>query len=151
MAVVEMNDMDAVRAYIRELRIGREMSQDDLGSVIGLSRQALNEWEKGRTYDLKGSSLLKAVEYLRGSFVDLGLLANASIERGIELARERLKAPGVVLTPEQQHRFTVEVEEIVGEEDLEEAILLLQDLKRKQKDDAWFDFGRFLKNDSSGQ
>lgn len=135
--------MEAIRAYLRALRIGRNICQDELGDAIGLSRQALNEWEKGRTYDLKGSALLGAVEYLQGKLADIGVLSHASADRGIELARERLTMPHA-LADHVDQRFTIEVSEFLEHGDIEEAIEVLQKLRDRQQKVSWFSFGRFL-------
>lgn len=83
--------MEAVRGYLRELRLGRAVSQDQLADAIGLSRKALIDWEMGRTEDIKTGVMLRAIRYLRGAVEDLGNLIDASIDEGIALAQRRLK------------------------------------------------------------
>lgn len=89
--------MDGVRAYLLALRRGRRVSQEAFGKAIGLSRRSIIEWEKGRSDELKGSPLVRAVVFLRGSWGHIVELVEqqAGVERGEELARE-------VLTPAQQ-------------------------------------------------
>lgn len=141
----EGNVMEAVRAYLRELRIGRQISQDDLADAVGLSRQALIDWEMGRTKDIKSGSLLRAIEHLRGALTDIGTLIDASIETGLALARQRLAEPAI----SEQHRQQIEaIANAIPDEDVDEVIALLEDLQRKHKTREWISFGRFLKTDT---
>ena len=139
--------MDAVREYIRVLREGRNITQEKLGEVIGLSRQAVNEWEKGRTYDIKGSSLIKAVAFLKGRITDVSLLLNASVEQGYEFATKRLSISDIHVI-EEEKKFIIETSELLNEEQLIEALELLSNLKQQNKEEDWFRFGRFLQNES---
>jgi putative transcriptional regulator len=40
--------LDTVKNTVRELRLGRAMSQADLGTAMGVSRQTINSIETGR-------------------------------------------------------------------------------------------------------
>ncbi len=137
--------MDAVRGYLRELRVGRQISQDELADAMGLSRKALIDWEMGRTGDIKSTPLFKAIEYLRGAFTDIAQLANESVERGIEIARQRLEAEPSYFTEEQQAQIQA-IASTIPEDRLEEVLQLLEALQHKDKTDEWVSFGRFLKN-----
>jgi transcriptional regulator with XRE-family HTH domain len=137
--------MEAVRGYLRELRVGRHISQDELAGVMGITKQALLDWEKGRTQDIKTGPMLKAVEYLRGKLEDIAELVDASVERGVALAYQRLADPPVQLTEEQQRQLH-NAANAVPEERLQEVLHLLEDLQERNKTEEWVTFGRFLKN-----
>lgn len=141
----EGNVMDAVRAYLREMRIGRRISQDELADAIGLSRRALIDWEMGRTEDIKSGAMIKAIAYLRGAVFDIATLVDASLDRGIELAKERLAIPTVQLSEEHQQQLQ-SLAQSIPEERVGEVLALLEELQRKDKTGEWLNFGRFLRN-----
>lgn len=141
----EGNVMDAVRAYLREMRIGRRISQDELADAIGLSRRALIDWEMGRTEDIKSGAMIKAIAYLRGAVSDIATLVDASLDRGIELAKERLAIPTVQLSEEHQQQLQ-SLAQSIPEERVGEVLALLEELQRKDKTGEWLNFGRFLRN-----
>lgn len=62
--------MDGLRTYLIELRIFRRITQKQLSKAMGLSERALLDWESGKTQDLKSTSLIKAISFLRASFDD---------------------------------------------------------------------------------
>lgn len=136
--------MDAVRGYLRELRVGREISQDELAEVMGLSRKALIDWEMGRTGDIKSTPLFKAVEYLRGAISDIAQLANESLERGVELAKQRLVEPAY-FTDDQRAQIDA-MTSTIPDEQLGEVLEILEELQRKNKTGEWVNFGRYLRN-----
>jgi transcriptional regulator with XRE-family HTH domain len=142
--VMESTIMEAVRGYLKELRLGRHVSQDELADAMGLSRRALIDWETGKTEDLKGGPLLRAIEYLRGEITDLKILAEESFEKGVALARERLTEPVLEFTEEQNKRLD-EAAKGIPEDQFDEIIALIEDLKRKNKTGEWLNFGRFLR------
>lgn len=49
--------------YIKELRISRGLSQEELGKVVGVQRAAVQKWEAGKVYNLKRETILKLAEY----------------------------------------------------------------------------------------
>ena len=140
--------MNAIREYIRVLREGQNVTQEKLGETIGLSRQAVNEWEKGRTYDMRGSSLIKAIIFLKGRMTDVSLLLNASVEQGYEFAAKRLLTSDIHVI-EEEKKFIIETSELLNVDQLIEALELLSNLKQQNKVQEWLRFGYFLQNDSS--
>jgi transcriptional regulator with XRE-family HTH domain len=138
--------MEAVRGYLRELRLGQHISQDKLAEVMGITKQALLDWEKGRTQDIKTGPMLKAVRYLRGRLEDIASLADATFEKGAALAAQRLAEPPLELNEEQKSRLQ-SLADSVTDEQLFEMINLLVTLKQNNKDDQWITFGRFLTKD----
>lgn len=139
----EKTVMDAVRGYILELRKGRGVTQDELAEVIGMTKQALLEWEKGRTQELKGTPMLKAVEHLKGAAEDLMRLVDASFEQGMALARQRLKEPEIL--DAVQHQRLDEAVENIPKDQLDEVARILQELQKQGKTGEWLNFGRFLR------
>lgn len=51
--------------YIKELRISRGLSQEELGKIVGVQRAAVQKWEAGKVYNLKKRNDLKARRILR--------------------------------------------------------------------------------------
>ncbi len=41
--------MSLLGQTIKEFRTVKKLSQEDIGKVFGVSRQAINQWEKGQT------------------------------------------------------------------------------------------------------
>jgi len=48
---------------IRELRLAKQMSQEDLGKIVGVKRAAVNKWETGETKNLKRDTIAKLSEF----------------------------------------------------------------------------------------
>jgi transcriptional regulator with XRE-family HTH domain len=136
--------MEAVRAYLRELRVGRQVSQDELADAIGLSRRALIEWEMGRTEDIKTGIVLRAIQHLSGVAGDLMELLDATVDRGVELARQRLAEPAVQFTDDQQRQLESLARSVQADQ-VDEVLRLLEELQRKNKTAEWVNFGRFLR------
>lgn len=141
---VEGRTMEAVREYLKALRMGRGISQDALADAVGLSRRAWINWENGETEDIKTGVMLKAIRAVQGAITDVEALADASIDEGIKLARTRLAQPLVELSAEQQQRLG-RIANAVPDESVDEALSLLETLQRRDKINDWFTFGRFLK------
>ncbi len=49
--------------YIKELRISRGLSQEELGKIVGVQRAAVQKWEAGKVCNLKRETILKLAEY----------------------------------------------------------------------------------------
>lgn len=142
---VEGRTMEAVREYLKALRMGRGMSQDALADAVGLSRRAWIDWESGKTEDIKTGVMVKAIRAVQGAIADVEALADASIDEGIRLAKARLAQPLVELSSEQQYRLG-QIANAVPDESVDEALGLLETLQRRNKTREWLNFGRFLKN-----
>lgn len=114
--------VDALRIYLRELRIAHKFSQDALAEGIGLARRTLIEWEMGRTDDLKSGPLVRAVSFLGASFDDVKYLvtSDADEEEAKALAHKRMYE--VSPPPDVSH---VELEDV-----LEIALRLKNDRKK---------------------
>lgn len=52
-----------VGQYIKELRLSRDMSQEELGKIIGVKRAAVQKWECGTVQNLKRTTIQKLAEY----------------------------------------------------------------------------------------
>lgn len=79
-----------VGGRIRELRMGRGMSQDDLAARVYVSRQTISSWENGKTYPDVQSLLL--LSEIFGASVDSLIKGdveamNETIDRDIETMR----------------------------------------------------------------
>lgn len=85
---------DAVRAYLRDLRIGQGYTYAILAQQIGLSRRSLVGWEMGETEELKQGPLLRALTTLQASMDHLKQLTepDSNTDMGRKLAMERLAA-----------------------------------------------------------
>ena len=49
---------------IRDLRIERGMTQEELGKAVGLKRAAINKYEKGVVVNIKQETIMKLAEVL---------------------------------------------------------------------------------------
>lgn len=92
-----VSDSDAIRAYVARLRSGSGLSQEALAETIGMARRTYIEWETGATKDIKAPALIRAIKALGGAFTHLGLLDDATEEKGRQIADEWLH-----LSPEQR-------------------------------------------------
>jgi transcriptional regulator with XRE-family HTH domain len=85
---------DPVRAYLRDLRIGRGLTHQALADEIGMSRRSLIGWEMGDTEEMKQSALLRAITVLQVPREHLERLTDpdADVALGKALALEALTA-----------------------------------------------------------
>ena len=49
--------------YIKDLRIQKGISQEELGKIAGVQRAAVQKWECGRTQNLKRATIQKLADY----------------------------------------------------------------------------------------
>ncbi len=112
--------MDGVRAYFRELRARQGITQQALADAIQLSLRALQDWENGRTDDMKGAPLFRAVAFLHASLSDVQLLVNtgASEEEGRQRALLWLSA-------DEQQR----IDQLVEEDDDDALMAAIQEMR----------------------
>ncbi|MEI8167011.1 MAG: helix-turn-helix transcriptional regulator [Chloroflexales bacterium] len=100
---------DALRGYIKRLRVERGVTQAEIAERIRMPLPTYKDWERGSTKDLKTPYMLRAVQFLRGSFEQIvGLSDAATVEDGANLARERvvaLLAPTITETPSEAARI----------------------------------------------
>lgn len=104
---VRMASGDGLRAYLRRLREGRDITQDVLADAMGFSRRALIDWELGETRSIKEKQLIRAMKYLGASIEDIDYLidSDATTEEGIE------RAEALLLTSESGQLPKLVVEE----------------------------------------
>lgn len=136
--------MEALRAYLTTLRKGRGVSQDNLASAIGLSRRAVLNWEKGETQTMKMAVALDAIRFLQGAVGDIFELLDGEVDRGVELARQRLSEPAVNFTEEQQSQLEA-LARSMDDDEFNETLRLIEELRRQNKTSEWLKFGRFLR------
>jgi transcriptional regulator with XRE-family HTH domain len=107
---------DAVRAYLRDLRIGRRLSYTKFAKMIGLSRRALIGWEMGETEELKQGPLIRAVDALGASWKHLARLIepDAGADTGRALARERLAEIAASMTDDELKKTLLSIRQKRG-------------------------------------
>ena len=49
--------------YIKYLRTSRNMTQEELGSIIGVKKAAVQKWESGMVQNLKRDTIKKLADY----------------------------------------------------------------------------------------
>lgn len=85
---------NALRGYVRALRIGRGATQAEVAERISMPLQTYKDWERGATKDIKTPYLLRAVRFLRGSLDQLAEVSDsASTEDGERLALAWMESP----------------------------------------------------------
>jgi transcriptional regulator with XRE-family HTH domain len=82
---------DALRIYLRELRIKRGITQEKAADAIGWSSRSFNEWETGKNDDIKSRFLIRLVLLLDASWDDVSSLEidNISNEDAAKLSDKR--------------------------------------------------------------
>ncbi len=99
----------ALRGYIKTLRTKRGVTQAEIAEQISMPLPTYKDWERGITKDIKTPYLVRAVQYLHGSFEQIASLSDtATIEDGEALARELAMETLVTLpveTPQEESRM----------------------------------------------
>lgn len=97
--------MGALGAYLLELRTSKQLTLDDVATIIGVSDRVVSGREKGR-YSPAVDKLAALVEVLGGSLVDVARLVkdDATLDEGLLLARLRAKNRPT-LTDEERAMF----------------------------------------------
>lgn len=65
--------MSNVGNYIKELRLNKGMTQEELGNVIGVKKAAVQKWESGMVQNLKRSTIKHLADFFKVSpagFID---------------------------------------------------------------------------------
>lgn len=65
--------MSNVGDYIKELRIRKGLTQEELGNIVGVKRAAVNKWESGMVQNLKRTTIQKLADLFDvspSSFID---------------------------------------------------------------------------------
>lgn len=99
--------MIAVGAYLRTLREGRGLKQEDIAYWTGISGKQVSNWEQGR--HVPGSEVMALIiDKLQGDPHEVHMLLlekEAEEQRGVDLANERLKKrPGLIPSPRPKLR-----------------------------------------------
>jgi len=96
--MVELQTMsDALRVYLREIRIKRGLSQEKAADAIGWSSRSFNEWETGKNDDIKSRFLIRLVGTLDASWEDVSYLElnDIPIDDAIAIADKRVSDPDI--------------------------------------------------------
>lgn len=65
--------MSNVGNYIKQLRLSKDMTQEELGNVIGVKKAAVQKWESGMVQNLKRSTIKRLADFFEVSpagFID---------------------------------------------------------------------------------
>ncbi len=94
---------NALRGYVRTLRIGRGATQAEVAERVGMPLQTYKDWERGATKDIKTPYLLRAVRFLRGSLEQVAEMPDsAGAEDGERLAQAWIDSPLAPVVDEAQ-------------------------------------------------
>lgn len=89
---------------IKQLRIAKGMSQEQLGNMVGVKKAAINKYESGLVVNIKRSTLAKLAEALDSDPVYLlGLTEEAPAPSGDE--RSRIQVIFDQLSPANQSKL----------------------------------------------
>ncbi|MBR3942431.1 MAG: helix-turn-helix domain-containing protein [Clostridia bacterium] len=80
-----------VGSYIKELRTARNLTQEELGNIVGVQRAAVQKWESGKTRNLKRDTIKKLADFF-------GVDASKFVEdtpniQPIKMATDAVKIP----------------------------------------------------------
>lgn len=85
---------NALRGYVRTLRIGRGATQAEVAEAVGMPLRTYKDWEYGVTKDIKTPYLLRAVRFLRGSLEQVAEIPDsANAEDGERMAQSWINSP----------------------------------------------------------
>lgn len=59
-----------VGEYIKELRLSKNLTQEDLGRIAGVKKAAVQKWESGQTQNLKRTTIKVLADYFNVSAAD---------------------------------------------------------------------------------
>jgi transcriptional regulator with XRE-family HTH domain len=123
--MVELRTMsDALRIYLREIRIKRGISQEKAADTIGWSSRSFNEWETGKNDDIKSRFLIRLVSMLDASWGDVSFLElnEVSIDDAVVAARKRVSEPASISDNDiEYHRL---IEQLWSDDKLRNAFLV---------------------------
>lgn len=89
---------------IKQLRVQKGLSQEQLGNMVGVKKAAINKYESGLVVNIKRSTILKLANVLESDPVYLlGLTEEALAPPGDE--RSRIQAIFDQLTPANQSKL----------------------------------------------
>lgn len=55
--------MNKIGNYIKQLRLSRGMTQEELGEVLGVKKAAVQKWESGQTQNLKRATIKQLADF----------------------------------------------------------------------------------------
>lgn len=93
--------------YIRQLRIERGMSQEDLGKIVGVNRAAVQKWEKGSVENIKRSTIKKLSQVFNVSPCDL-------MKWGDEENSSRIVQPVLTLNEQIEQAYGKDVLDLIN-------------------------------------
>lgn len=67
------DSVSSIGDYIKQLRISKGMTQEELGEIIGVKKAAVQKWESGLVQNLKRNTIKQLAEYFNvppASFID---------------------------------------------------------------------------------
>lgn len=99
--------LQGLGAYLRTLREGRGLAQEDIAYITGITSKQVSNWEGG--YHAPGSDVLAhVIKFLNGDWSHAGrLLADQISDKreGEQLAKTTLKdRPGTIPSPRPKRR-----------------------------------------------
>lgn len=115
---------DAIRGYFIGLRQSRRITQEQVAAAAGMTRRAWIDYEKKRTQEISGTTMLAVLRFLDGSFAHLKELASDEADEamGLALAAQRAEeiASGEVaalretLSEEEFNQFLAEIDQMLA-------------------------------------
>lgn len=103
-----METNKAVGAYLRTIRVGRGLTQDDVASALNTSARNIGRWESG-SHEPGTLTTLDLLNLIRGSAADLQSIVakNHTEHDAVALANTYLQSnPGQVIVQRAQALFT---------------------------------------------
>lgn len=67
------DSVSSIGDYIKQLRISKGITQEELGEIIGVKKAAVQKWESGLVQNLKRNTIIQLAEYFNvppASFID---------------------------------------------------------------------------------
>lgn len=112
---------ESLRTYLRALRIKRGFSQEKAAEAIGWSSRSFNEWETGKTEDIKSRYLIRLVSFLEAPWEDVvSFELNQSALEDADFPQERFDK---ISLPDDDELKSL-IEQICVDEKLRSAFLI---------------------------
>ncbi len=102
----------AIGTYIKNLRVAKGLSQEELGNIVGVQRAAVQKWESGKTQNLKRDTLKKLAEFFGVS--PATFIAEGSFENPVEESHISVPVYGYIPAGVPMEA----IEEVLGYEDV---------------------------------
>lgn len=136
--------IEAAKAFLREIRDERGISQEQLASAIGLSLRQFSRWETENS-KLKGEDLVRAIDFLKAPYEYVrGLILDddADAKIGREAARRWLEGGGQEVLSDFAEKAT--------DEQFQQAMVMLAALRANpRKLSLWIGYGQRLREESA--